>query len=256
MKKILVMMYQEGASGLESCRMGSNFALRRMVADANTAIETFADLGAEVYVCDVYAKGRDIAEEELSSRAQKISLQDLEGLCESGLCGVALIGAHAKNGAAEAFYSYTVNETAWHEYRLNDVVLGDIGIAAAYFGSFGVPIIVLSGDKGACVEACTLLGDSLPVAQVKVATKRNVAKSIPLDSAALEIATACQKGFSEISNRKPLVFQAPYKVSVTYNRVDYCDDCMFYNFGVAKRVAPLVAEKMIEKIHKYGDLRI
>lgn len=255
MKKILVMMYQEGASGLDACRMGSNFALRRMVADANVAIEAFANLGAEVYVCDVYSKGRDIAEEELSPLAQKIALKDLESLCENGLCGVAMIGTHAKNGAADAFYSYTVNETAWHEYRLNGVVLGDIGIGAAYFGAFGVPVVALSGDRAACEEARALLGD-IPTAQVKWATKRNVAKSLPLDKAAEEIATACQKGYAEIANCKPLTFETPYTVSITYNRVDYCDDSMVYSFGLAKRIAPLVSEKTVEKIRKYGDLRI
>lgn len=255
MKKILVMMYQEGASGLNECRVGSNFALRRMVADANVAIETFANLGAEVYVCDVYSKGRDIAEEELSPRAKKIALRDLDTLCESGLDGVAMIGTHARNGAADAFYSYTVNETAWHEYRLNGVVLGDIGIGAAYVGAFGVPVIALSGDKAACEEACALLGD-IPVAKVKTAIKRNSAKSLSFEEAANEIALACKKGYEEISKRKPLVFQAPYTVSVTYNRVDYCDDSMYYSFGVAKRIAPLVSEKTIEKIRKYGDLRI
>ena len=255
MKKILVMMYQEGASGLNECRMGSNFALRRMVSDANVAIETFVNLGAEVYVCDVYSKGRDIAEEELSTHAQKVSLKDLETLCESGLDGVAMIGAHAKNGAENSFYSYTVNETAWHEYRLNGIVLGDIGIGAAYVGAFGIPVIALSGDKAACEEARELLGD-IPVAQVKVATKRNYAKGISIEAAANEITIACQQGYEEIDKRKPLVFLSPYTVSVTYNRVDYCDDSMYWSFGVAKRVSPLVSEKTIEKIRKYGDLRI
>ena len=255
MKKILVMMYQEGASGLNECRMGSNFALRRMVSDANTAIETFANLGAEVYVCDVYSKGRDIAEEELSTRAQNMALRDLDTLLENGIDGVAMIGTHARNGAADAFYSYTVNETAWHKYQLNGMELGDIGIGAAYVGSFGVPVIALSGDKAACEEARELLGD-IPVACVKIATKRNYAKGISLEEASKVIALACQKGYEEISKRKPLIFQAPYTVSVTYNRVDYCDDSMYYSFGVAKRIAPLVSEKTIEKIRKYDDLRI
>ena len=255
MKKILVMMYQEGASGLNECRMGSNFALRRMVSDANTAIETFSELGAEVYVCDVYSKGRDIAEEELSFRAQKVKLRDLETLLERGIDGVAMIGAHAKNGAADAFYSYTVNETAWHEYRLNGTVLGDIGVGSVYVGAFGVPVIALSGDKAACEEACELLGN-IPVAQVKTATKRNYAKGIPLEEAKNEIIKACQKGYAEISNRTPLIFQSPYTISITYNRVDYCDDSIHYNIGIAKRVSPLVSEKTIEKIRKYDDLRI
>ena len=65
-----------------------------------------------------------------------------------------------------------------------------------------------------------------------------------------------EETIKEIDKRKPLVFLSPYTVSVTYNRVDYCDDSMYWSFGVAKRVSPLVSEKTIEKIRKYGDLRI
>jgi D-amino peptidase len=256
MKKFLVMMYQEGASLLDfENRVGSNFALRRMVADAMTAATAFAELGAEVFVCDVYCRGRDIYEEEFSAPATKVKLADLEKLCLEGLTGVALIGIHAMNGAADAFYSYTVNETAWHEYYLNGNMLGDIGIAAAYFGAFNIPIIAVSGDKMACEEAKSLLGD-LPCAIVKTALKRNVAKSLTEEEAKEEIGKACQMGAEKAKQIAPYVVEQPCEVKVRFNRVDFCDDCMSYNFGVAKRIAPLVAAKTIEKICKYDDLRI
>lgn len=255
-KKFLVMMYQEGASLLDfENRVGSNFALRRMVADATTAVNAFAELGAEVYVCDVYGKGRDIFEDEFAAPATKIKLADLEKLCLDGLAGVALIGIHAMNGAENAFYSYTVNETAWHEYYLNGKMLGDIGLAAAYFGAFGIPVVAVSGDEAACNEAKNLLGN-LPRAVVKTALKRNVAKSVSEEEAREEIIKACNAGYESVGERLRYVVQQPCEVTVRFNRVDFCDDCMMYNFGVAKRVSPLVASKKVEKIHKYNDLRI
>ncbi len=255
-KKFLVMMYQEGASLLDfENRVGSNFALRRMVADAMTAARAFASLGAEVYVCDVYGKGRDIYEEEFDAPATKVKLSDLEKLCLEGLTGVALIGIHAMNGAADAFYSYTVNETAWHEYYLNGKMLGDIGIAAAYFGAFGIPVVAVSGDKAACDEAKNLLGN-LPRAIVKTAVKRNLAKSISEQEAIEEITNVCRLGAKTASERFPYVVQQPCEVKVRFNRVDFCDDCMMYNFGVAKRVSPLVSSKVVGKIRQYNDLRI
>lgn len=255
-KKFLVMMYQEGASLLDfENRVGSNFALRRMIADATTAVNAFVDIGAEVYVCDVYGKGRDIFENEFNAPAQKVKTADLEQLCKSGLSGVALIGIHAMNGAADAFYSYTVNETAWHEYYLNEKMLGDIGIAAAYFGSFGIPIIAVSGDKAACDEAKSLLG-FLPCAIVKTALKRNVAKSLSEEEAKEEICKACRMGAEKVKQIAPYVVEQPCEVKVRFNRVDFCDDCISYNFGIAKRIAPLIAAKTVEKIKNYNDLRI
>lgn len=254
--KILIMMYQEGASLLDfENRIGSNFALRRMIADAATAATAFDELGAEVYVCDVYGRGRDIYEEEFNAPATKVALGDLEKLCLDGLSGVALIGAHALNGAADAFYSYTVNETAWHEYYLNGKMLGDIGIAAAYFGAFDIPVIAVSGDKAACDEAKSLLGN-LPRAIVKTAIKRNLAKSLSEEDAKKEIVKACKEGYERIDEMIAYVVQQPCEVSVRFNRVDFCDDCMMYNFGVAKRISPLVAAKTVERIRKYNDLRI
>ena len=255
-KKFLVMMYQEGASLLDfENRVGSNFALRRMIADSMIAVKTIAELGAEVFVCDVYGRGRDIYEEEFSAPATKINLADLQKLCLDGLAGVVLIGIHAMNGAENAFYSYTVNETAWHEYYLNGKMLGDIGIAAAYFGAFGIPVVAVSGDKAACDEAKSLLGD-IPCAVVKTAIKRNLAKSISEHEASEEIAKACRIGVEMGQEFSPYAVQEPCEIKVRFNRVDFCDDCISYNFGIAKRVAPLVASKTVEKICKYDDLRI
>ena len=255
-KKFLVMMYQEGASLLDfENRVGSNFALRRMIADAMTAVEAFASLGADVYVCDVYGKGRDIYEDEFTAPATKVALSGLEALCKDGLAGVALVGIHAMNGAKNAFYSYTVNETAWHEYYLNGKTLGDIGIAAAYFGAFGIPVVAVTGDKGACDEAKSLLG-YLPCAIVKTALKRNLAKSLPEEECQKLITQACQEGANKAEKLSPYVVQTPCEVAVKFNRVDFCDDCMMYNFGVAKRVSPLISSKTVEKITKYNDLRI
>ena len=168
---------------------------------------------------------------------------------------MALIGVHAMNGAENAFYSYTVNETAWHEYYLNGKMLGDIGIAAAYFGAYGIPIVAVSGDKAVCDETKFLLGD-LPCAIVKTALKRNVAKSLTEEEAKEEIGKACQMGAEKAKQIAPYVVEQPCEVKVRFNRVDFCDDCMSYNFGVAKRIAPLIAAKTVEKICKYDDLRI
>lgn len=255
-KKFLVVMYQEGASLLDyENRVSSNFALGRMVADATTAVNAFAETGAEVFICDLYGKGRDIYEDHFPAAAKKVNAGDLEKLCLSGLSGVALVGVHAMNGAADAFYSYTVNETAWHEYYLNGVMLGDIGIAAAYFGSFGIPVVAVTGDKAACEEAKNLLGD-LPCAVVKTAIKRNLAKSVSEEEACAAIVAACRAGAEKSETFAPYVVQQPCEVKVHYNRVDFCDDCMIYNFGTANRLAPLLASKTVEKIHKYDDLRI
>ena len=175
MKKILILSYLEGASRIEFVgRIGGNYAIERQVCDVNACVETLVSHGAEVYVCDLYQKGREIFPRDLTEKAKVVKTPELEELCKSGLDGVFVIGAHAKNGAGNAFYTYTVNEVSWFSYSLNGAELGDIGIAHAYFGYFGIPVLLVSGDDGACREAEEII-KGVVTAIVKKATCRNYA---------------------------------------------------------------------------------
>lgn len=254
MKHYLIMMYQEGASGLSSAtRLGSNFAIERMVNDANVAAEVlFADGTNKVYICDVYGKGREIFARNKTSVAEAVNIDELSKICEK-LSGAVLVGAHAQNGAENAFLSYTVNDIAWLKYRLNGVTMGDIGIAAAYLGAYGVPIVGITGDAAAVSEARAMLGD-IPSAIVKTATVRNTAVCISEESARLKIAAVSRSALR--FSGKPYTIHVPCNVEVTYSRTDFCDDCMMYNIGVARRVSPLVADKTVDVICEYNDLRL
>lgn len=254
--KVLIMMYQEGASGLDGGnRKGGNYALRCMVHDANVVADTFAEMGITPVVCDVYGVGRDIYTEELSPNATKISISDVPALCRSGeLIGAIMTGQHAKNGAPHAFMSYTVNEVAWFEYRLNGRVMGDIGIGAAFLGAFGVPVLAVCGDSAACLEAQGLLGN-IPCAEVKSAQIRNWAKCLPQEEADRIIKGVCKEAFERFAEIACFAVEAPYTVSVTFGRADFADDCIMYNNGNAKRISPLICEKTTEKVEKYMDVK-
>ncbi len=259
MKKIVVILYEEGASGLTHVnRCGGNFALRRMVADCNAAVAAIIETGAEAYVCDVYGKGRDIIDDELTKKAKRISLKELTTLCENGVDGAILVGAHAMNSAENAFCSYSVNEAAWQEYTVNGKEYGDIGLATMFFGAYGVPIVAVSGDEAAVKECQELAGD-IPCAIVKTAKKRNITDScMPEAEAEALIKKACALGVKNSKNYKPYVVEAPYCVRVLYKRADYCDEAIwcYLSRGGLTRISALVAEKHVEKIVNYNDLRI
>ena len=259
MKKFAIMLYEEGASGLTHVnRCGGNFALRRMVADCNAAVEAIVSLGAEAYVCDVYGKGRDIIDEELTKKAKRVSLKDLTKLCTDGLDGAMLIGAHAMNSAEHAFCSYSINEAAWQKYSVNNKEYGDIGFATIFFGAYNVPIVAVSGDEAAVKECQALVGD-IPCAIVKQTKKRNTTDTcIPENVAEDLIKQACEKGIKNCKNYQPYVVSAPYDIQVEYKRSDYCDEAIwaYLNRGGLTRISALVAEKHVEKIVNYNDLRI
>lgn len=255
--KVLIMMYQEGASLLQDGgRKSGNYALSRMVSDANTVAEFFFERGFQPFICDVYGVGRDIFANTMTSNAQRINISDVPELCRSGeVIGAIMTGQHAKNGAPHAFMSFTVNEVAWFEYRLNGVVMGDIGIGAAFLGAHGVPVLAVCGDRAACEEAKGYL-EGVSLAEVKNAQIRNWANCLSEEEAKSNIRKACEEAYEHADKAKPFAVSAPYHVSVTFGRADFADDCYAFNNGTVKRISPLVCEKTIDKVERYDDLRI
>ena len=258
-KKILRLLFEEGASGLtHTNRFAGNFSLRRMVADGNAAADAIVKNGGEAYLCDVYNKGRDIINEELSKNAKRVYTKDLSALLKEGIDGAVLIGTHAMNSAWQAFGSYSVNETAWQEYRVNGVEYGDIGLAAMFLGAYNVPVVAVSGDLAAVRECQELVGE-IPCAIVKTSKIRAITDTcLPEAEAEKLIASASVEGMQKCAQYKPYKVETPCLVRVLYNRADYCDDAVrcYINKGGLNRVSALVAEKSVEKIVDYNDLRI
>ncbi len=261
-KKFVVMLYEEGASITQKDqwvgRLGSTLSLQRMVADCNAAVEAIVATGAEAYVCDVYNQGRDIIEEELTKKAKRVSTGELKRLCQEGLNGAMLIGTHAMNSALNAFGSYSIVEATWQKYSVNGKEYGDIGFATIFFGAYNVPIVAVSGDEAAVKECQALVGE-IPCAIVKKAIKRNVAVATTMgEESEQSIFNACAEGVKNCEHYKPYVISAPYSIQVEYKRADYCDEAIwcYINHGGLKRISTLVAEKFVEKIENYNDLRI
>ena len=261
-KKFIVMLYEEGASITQKDqwvgRFGSTKSLQRMVADANTAVDAIVSTGADAYVCDVYNAGRDIIDNELTKKAKRISTAELKKLCKEGVDGAILIGTHAMNSAPNAFGSYSIVEATWQKYTVNGKEYGDIGFAAIFFGAYNVPIVAVSGDEAAVKECQELVGE-IPCAIVKKAIKRNVAVATTMGEESERLITSvCSEGIKNCKNYKPYAISAPYSIQVEYKRADYCDEAIwcYIDRGGLNRIATLVAEKIVEKIENYNDLRI
>ena len=56
--------------------------------------------------------------------------------------------------------------------RFNGTEVGETGINAALCGTWGCPVLLVTGDQAACREGRELLGDGLTTVQVKTALGR------------------------------------------------------------------------------------
>jgi len=91
---------------------------------------------------------------------------------EHGCDAALFIGMHAMAGTPDGVLSHTVSGQAWQNLRFNGTLVGETGINAALCGHFGVPVLLVTGDRATCEEARTLLGDGLTTVEVKVGLGR------------------------------------------------------------------------------------
>ena len=86
---------------------------------------------------------------------------------ESGCDAALFVGMHAMAGTADGVLSHTVSGQAWQSLSFNGTLVGETGINAALCGHWGVPVVLVTGDRAVCKEAKDLLGDRLTTVEVK-----------------------------------------------------------------------------------------
>jgi len=229
--RILISCDMEGISGIVDWKQTQSGesewerSRRLMMGDVNAAVDAAFEVGVdEVAVTDAHANGRNLMIEELDPRAALNSgalspFSMMEGIGDKpGYAAVIFVGYHARARTKDAVLCHTWSD-AVADVWLNNIQVGEIGLNAATAGYFGVPVIAISGDKTACLEARGLLGEDIYTAIVKEGSSRYAAKCLPLAEARQRIRIAVTQGLGVLKakrNLKPLLFKKPVKLNVDY----------------------------------------
>lgn len=174
---------------------------RLMTQEANAAVEGALAGGAKaVVVNDSHWTMRNLLAEELHPAAELISggpksWSMMEGV-ERGHDAVFCIGYHAKAGTANAILDHTYTDRIL-DVRLNGTSLGELGLNAALAGSYGLPVVLVSGDEAFAKESRQLLGDGLTAISVKVGVSRHAARSISPAESCRRIREAAERVVKE-----------------------------------------------------------
>lgn len=163
--KAFIMTDLEGVSGINGCAadsVGNRIANKEtanhlLVEEVNAVVAGLVDVGAEeITVVDGHGGSDSIYIENLHRKAD---------LCTpgGGLAPVSIIdssydaalhiGAHAMMGVADGFLNHTFNSHAVDVMKFNGEPVGEITIEALICAYFGVPTVLVSGDRAACREA-------------------------------------------------------------------------------------------------------
>lgn len=249
--KIYVLADMEGTSGIrteEQVRKSSaeyEEGRRLMMADINTAIDAALIAGADqVVTCDTHAGGGQIRIDEMDPRSvyEIPSGGRLMPSLDESFDGVILIGQHARAGTLNGFLDHTVSSKSWFEYRINNRIVGEVGIEAAYAGHYGVPVIMVSGDEATAREAKELLG-KVECAVVKWGIRRNQARCLPIQKAHQAIREAIIKALRSINTFNPYRPSLPAAIQLTLYRSDMADE-LASRVGVDRINARTVCRKV------------
>jgi D-amino peptidase len=188
MTTVFVSVDMEGIAGIAHLRQvwrGSDdfpAARKLMTEEANAAVAGACDGGAtSVVVNDSHGDMENLLPEDMDPRAELIlgspkTLSMMEGFGPE--FDVALfIGYHASAGTQGAVLDHTYSGRLLHEVRLNGEPVTEAELNAAFAGTYGVPVGLISGDDKACAQAAKRL-PGIRTVVVKEGYGRNVAKSL------------------------------------------------------------------------------
>lgn len=211
--KFFISVDMEGITGLpdhtfvDSNKHNYERARRIMTNEANAIIEGLLKKGAtDILVNDSHSKMNNLLVEELNPEAMLITggvkpYSMVQSLDES-FDGAIFAGYHSRAGQPGVM-SHSMIFGVRNMY-INDVEVGELGLNAYVAGHFGVPVIMVAGDDGACREAEALIPNITTVAVKESITRQAVKTMHPTKSHAL-LTDQVQKAVDNRHLVKPLV---------------------------------------------------
>ena len=257
-KKVLMVTDLEGISGVAKIEQVMNtespdyiHTREALMADTNAAIAGCFDAGAEaVYVWDGHGGGKNFIPGTLDPRATQIDGSTIMGVVRD--CDVLmLVGMHAMSGTAKAFLDHTQSSATVFDYKYNGIRRGEITQECIFAGYFGIPCVMVTGDRAACEEAKELLPGVI-TAEVKYAEVRNTAICLPPEEAHKRIYDAAVAGMA-LEGREAFDPGFPLTIEVTFTRADYCD---LHDTDWRQRLDARTVRRVSERVESYFDILI
>ena len=139
---------------------------------------------------------------------------------ESGCDAALFVGMHAMAGTADGVLSHTVSGQAWQNLRFNGRLVGETGINAALCGNWGVPVLLVTGDRAVCAEARELLGERLTTVEVKEGLGRFSARMQTPSRARELIEEGARQALSDLEAVAPYDPGRPCEIEIDFTTPD------------------------------------
>ena len=156
--------------------------------EINAAVRGAKAAGAtEIVVMDCHGAGKgysfnSLLAEDLDPDCEYVvqnEWTEYTAFLEQGVDAALFVGMHAMAGAKDGVMNHTVSGRDYQNLWFNGTAVGETGINAALCGTWGCPVLLVTGDDAACREGKELLGDALTTVEVKQGTGARSARLLP-----------------------------------------------------------------------------
>ena len=205
---------------------------RLYTEELNAAVRgAFAGGATEVVVMDCHGAGKgwtfnSLIPDLLDSRCDFVVQREwteYTEFLEQGCDAALFVGMHAMNGTQYGVLNHTVSGQAWHNLWFNGTLVGETGINAALCGTWGCPVVLVTGDEATCTEGRELLGEGLTTVAVKRGTGKFSARMIPAQRARELIEEGAKAALSDVSAVSPYDPGSPCTIEVEFKVTDEVD---------------------------------
>ena len=195
--------------------------------EINAAVRGAKSAGAtEIVVMDCHGAGREWSFNslvpELLDPDCEFVVQDnwteYTAFLEEGCDAALLVGMHAMAGTRAGVINHTVSGQDYFNLRFNGTLVGETGIHAALCGTWGCPVLLVTGDDAACAEGRELLGDGLTTVAVKIGLGAASARQIPPVRARGMIEDGAKRALSDLGAVEPWSPGSPCEIRVEFKQ--------------------------------------
>jgi D-amino peptidase len=210
--------------------------------EINAAIRGAKSAGAaEIVVMDCHGAGKgwtfnSLIHEDLDPACEYVvqnEWTEYTEFLEKGCDAALFVGMHARAGTRDGVMNHTISGRDFQNLWFNDTLVGETGINAALCGTWGCPVLLVTGDEASCREGAELLGDGLTTVSVKRGFGSFGARIIPPVRARELIEEGAKRALADLSAVPPWDPGRPAEIKVEYKNTT-APDALRFRVGVER----------------------
>ena len=139
---------------------------------------------------------------------------------EEGCDAALFVGMHSRAGTADGVMNHTISGRDFQNLWFNGTHVGETGINAALCGTWGCPVLLVTGDEASCREGIELLGESLTTVSVKRGFSSASARNLAPSRARELIEAGARTALADLSAVRPYEPGSPCEIKVEYKNTN------------------------------------